>query len=61
MGFTKAFHGEGLSLKNISKLDKLLIWKALVKGERFIQPEKKPEYERPSKEIKVFTGNFWSY
>lgn len=36
-------------------------WKALVKGERFIQPEKKPEYERPSKEIKVFIGNFWSY
>lgn len=37
-------------------------WKALVKGERFIQPEKKPEYERASKRSqRIFTGNFWSY
>ena len=53
-------------MRSLSNFDIFFIerpfpWKALVKDERFMQPEKKPEYERPSKEIKVFTGKFWSY
>lgn len=66
--FSKYRHliNSSFQMRSLSNFDIFFIerpspWKALVKGERFIQPEKKPGYERPSKEIKVFTGKFRSY